>query len=99
MDFNILFRLAIAMIVGWFIGFMMSRSILKEKYRNNGLKPQGLLKIVYNADDPSYPAMGLEIESLGYLLNHEAVLLSIYKEGFPSNDMKVTMQSSKDKSA
>lgn len=99
MNSDILFRVAIAMIAGWFIGFMMSRSILKEKYRNNDLKPQGLLKIVYNVDDPSYPAMGLEIESLGYLLNHKTVLLSIYKEGFPSNDMKVTMRSSKDESA
>ena len=94
MSFDILWRCALCMVVGWFIGFFMTRSALKQKYN-----PEGLLKIAYDVDDPSHPAMGLEIESLHYVLTHNTVVLTIQKIGFPKDDRRISLRSAKDKSA
>ena len=102
MNYDIFVRCAIAMICGWFIGFLMTRSALKEKYKllNPELpNPEGILKLVYDVDDPSHPAMGLEIESLGYILTHDSILLEIKKVGFPESKGPIYLESKKDKSA
>lgn len=99
MNFDILIRCAIAMVCGWVIGFLMTRSVLKEKYKQQDFKPEGALKLVYDQDNPSQPPMGLEIESLGYILTHDTILLKIVKIGFPKTDSKIYLESKKDKSA
>ena len=96
--YDILWRCAIAMVAGWFIGFLSTRSALKEKYKAD-LKPEGLLKIVYDVDDPDHPAMGLEIDSLSYILTHDAIVLEIEKKGFPASKGPIYLESRKDKSA
>ena len=99
MNFDILWRCAPCMVVGWFIGFLSTRSALKEKYKQPNLNPEGLLKVVYDKDDPSHPAMGLEIESLSCILTHDYIMLYIVKKDFPATDKKVYLESKKDKSA
>lgn len=99
MNFDILIRCAIAMVCGWIIGFLMTRSVLKEKYKQPDFKPEGALKLVYDQDNPSQPPMGLEIESLGYILTHDYIMLRIVKIGFPKTDSKIYLESKKDKSA
>lgn len=99
MNFDILIRCAIAMVCGWIIGFLMTRSALKEKYKCQNLTPEGTLKLAYDRDNPSQPPMGLEIESLGYILTHDTILLKIVKIGFPKTDDKIYLESKKDKSA
>lgn len=86
------------MVAGWFIGFLSTRSALKEKYKTD-LKPEGLLKIVYDVDDPDHPAMGLEIGSLSYILTHDTIVLGIEKKGFPDSKGPIYLESRKDKSA
>lgn len=93
---DIFVRVLIGFLAGWFIGFMMCRSILKEKYNAD---KKGVLRIAYDQDDPSHPAMGLEIESLDYILSHNSVYLKIEKIGFPSRSGPVHLESHKDKSA
>ena len=96
--YDILWRCTIAMVAGWFIGFLSTRSALKEKYKAD-LKPEGLLKIVYDVDDPDHPAMGLEIDSLSYILTHDAIVLEVEKKGFPVSKGPIYLESRKDKSA
>ena len=100
---DIFARVLIAFIAGWVFGFLMTRSALKNKYAapNDILKDefQGSLRVAYDQDDPSHPAMGLEIDSLDYILTHDSINLTITKIGFPSTKRPVYLQSSKDKSA
>lgn len=97
MNYDIFVRCAIAMICGWFIGFLMTRSALKEKYKLPN--PEGILKLAYDVDDPNHPAMGLEIDSLSYILTHDSILLEIKKVGFPESKGPIYLESKKDKSA
>lgn len=97
MNYDIFIRCAIAMICGWFIGFLMTRSTLKEKYKLPN--PEGILKLAYDVDDPNHPAMGLEIDSLSYILTHDSILLEIKKVGFPESKGPIYLESKKDKSA
>ena len=87
---------------GWLIGFLSTRSALKEKYNRNCQpepEAEGTLKLVYDVDDPNHPAMGLELNSLGYILTHDSVLLEIKKVGFPDSKGPIYLESRKDKSA
>jgi len=85
---------------GWFIGFLSTRSALKTKYEMfTDLKSEGILKLVYDVDDPNHPAMGLEISSLSYILTHDSILLEIKKVGFPESKGPIYLESKKDKSA
>lgn len=99
MSVDILWRCALAMLAGWFLGFLSTRRALKEKYKDLDLNAEGLLKVVYDRDDPSHPAMGLEIESLSYILTHDSILLEIKRVGFPENKGPIYLESKKDKSA
>ena len=99
MSVDILWRCALAMLAGWFLGFLSTRRALKEKYKDLDLNAEGLLKVVYDRDDPSHPAMGLEIESLSYILTHDFVVLKILRSGFPQTDKKIYLESRKDGSA
>lgn len=94
--YDILWRCAIAMVAGWFIGFFSTRSALKTKYEASIPEPEGLLKLVYDVDDPAHPAIGLEIESLNYILNSDFVLLKIMKTGFPNMNKKVYLENKHD---
>lgn len=93
---DIFIRVLIGFLAGWFIGFMMARARLKEKY--NATK-KATLRLAYDQDDPTHPAMGLEIETLDYILNHDSIYLEIEKIGFPSRTGPVYLESHKDKSA
>lgn len=90
---DVAIRVVIGFMAGWFIGFMMARAGLKEKYN---AKKNGILRLAYDQDDPFHPAMGLEIESLDYILNHDSVFLKIVKIGFPSTKKPVYLESHKD---
>lgn len=85
-------------IFGWLIGFLSTRSALKEKY-NRSYQPEGTLKLAYDVDDPNHPAMGLEIDSLSYILTHDSILLEIKKVGFPESKGPIYLESRKYKSA
>ena len=98
MSFDILWRCALCMVAGWFLGFLATRSALRQKY-SRMYNPEGLLKVVYDRDDPSHPVMGLEIESLNYILSNDFILLKIIRTGFPNMDSKVYLESKKDRSA
>jgi len=93
---DIFIRVLIGFLAGWFIGFMMARAGLKEKYN---VKKNGILRLAYDQDDPTHPAMGLEIETLDYILNHDSIYLEIEKIGFPSRSGPVYLENHKDKSA
>ena len=99
MNYGILIRCAVAMLFGWIIGFLMTRSVLKEKYKNSGCNLEGVLKIAYDVDDPDHPKMGLEIDSLNYILTHDSILLEIKKIGFPKSKGPIYLESRKDESA
>lgn len=85
---DIFIRCLISMIVGWFLGFLATR---------NAFKPNGVLKLVYDRDDPAHPAMGLEVDSLKYILSHNKITLKIVKIGFP--DGPIQLKTPNDKSA
>lgn len=93
---DIFIRVLIGFLAGWFIGFMMARSVLKSKYN---AEKKGILRLAYDQDDPAHPAMGLEIKSLDYILSHDSIYLKIVKIGFPYNKGPVYLESHKDKSA
>ena len=100
MNRDIFIRVFVAFIIGWFFGFGMTRTTLKTKYEKFiDQKPEGLLKLVYDTDDPDHPAMGLEIASLNYILTHDLILLTIEKKGFPMSKGPIYLESKKDKSA
>lgn len=80
---DIFIRVLLGFVAGWLFGFLMTRSALKTKY-----VPQGSLILAYDVDDPSHPAMGLEVESLHYILTHESVMLTIEKRNFPQPKSK-----------
>ena len=69
----------------------MTRSALKAK--------QGILHLAYDQDEPDQPKMGLEIESLDYILHHDAITLEIKKVGFPGSKGPVYLKSKDDESA
>lgn len=98
----IFIRVLLGAVVGWFMGFLMARYYLKDKY-NKKYSPEsnGILKVAYDQDDPDHPAMGLEINSLGCVLTNDKIVLDVAKIGFPTNtDKPVYLQSPKnDKSA
>jgi len=62
------------------VGCVLTFVTIKVHQRNNA---QGILKIVYDKDNPEYPVMGLEIESLKYVLSNNYICLEIKKLGFP----------------
>lgn len=95
MNVDILWRCVLAMLAGWFLGFLSTRSALKAKYSVEKPKPEGILRIAYDRDDPNHPAMGLEIESLNYILTHDTVTLAIEKKGFPNPSDRVILESRK----
>lgn len=92
---DILWRCALTMIAGWFLGFLATRSALKAKYSAEKPEPEGILRLAYDQDDPNHPAMGLEIESLNYILTHDTVTLVIEKKGFPNPSDRVILESRK----
>lgn len=99
---DIFIRVLLGFLAGWFIGFMMHRTACKSKYEDKKQEqeePKGILKLVYDVDSPDQPAMGLEIESLGYLLTHDSVYLEVVKVGFPKNKGPIYLRSRDDKSA
>lgn len=90
---DVFIRVVIGFLAGWFIGFMMTRTALKNKCNS---EVKGILHLAYDKDDPSHPAMGLEIETLEYIMTHDRVVLTVHKIGFPSYDNPVTLRSHKD---
>lgn len=93
MNVDILWRCALAMLAGWFLGFLSTRKALKAKYQ---LKPEGILRLAYDQDDPAHPAMGLEVDSLYYILTHDAIWLKIVKKGFPEKPDRVRLENKKE---
>lgn len=90
-------KILLAFLGGWFICFGMVRSYFKAKYSLPESK--GILRVAYDQDDPTHPAMGLEIESLSYILDNDIVILKISKIGFPDTKKPIRLESSKNKSA
>ena len=91
---NVFIRVFLGFIFGWFVGFLMTRSSLKVKY-----SMQGILRLVYDQDDPNQPKMGLEIESLDYIMHHDSINLTIKKIGFPGMKGPIYLKSQDDESA
>ena len=87
----------VRVLIAFIFGFLMTRSALRNRY---DITPKGILRVAYDKDEPEWPKMGLEIDSLEYILNNDKVVLTIQKKGFPSTKRPVYLQSpSKDKSA
>lgn len=91
---NVFIRVLLGFIFGWFVGFLMTRSSLKVKY-----SMQGILHLVYDQDEPNQPKMGLEIESLDYIMHHDSINLTIKKIGFPGMKGPIYLKSQDDESA
>lgn len=66
--------LALSAAIGYCIGLVINNS------RN---KAKGVLRLVYDPDNPNYPAMGLMVNSMEYLMSHDSVVLKIEKLNFP----------------
>ena len=88
---NVFIRVLIGFVFGWIIGFLMTRSALKTN--------QGILHLAYDQDEPDRPKMGLEIESLDYVLHHSSITLAIKKIGFPGSKGPIYLKSEDDESA
>ena len=66
--------LALSAAIGYCIGLAINNS------RN---KTKGVLRLAYDPDNPNYPAMGLMVDSMEYLMSHDSVVLKIEKLNFP----------------
>ena len=83
-----LIRVAVGVIAGLIMGFMITRSALRKRYIH---ELQGTLRLVYDPDDPSHPVMGLAIETMDYILHNDYILLEIERKNFPnSNGVELT---------
>lgn len=93
---DVFIRVVIGFLAGWFIGFMMTRTALKNKCNS---EVKGILHLVYDQDEPNQPKMGLEIESLDYIMHHDSINLTIKKIGFPGMKGPIYLKSQDDESA
>ena len=44
----------------------------------------GIIRLVYDPDDPDHPAMGLVLENMDYIMSQNCIYLGIEKKNFPS---------------
>ena len=72
--FFAILALALSAAIGYCIGLAINNS------RN---KIKGILRLAYDPDNPNYPAMGLMVDSMEYLMSHDLVVLKIEKLNFP----------------
>lgn len=71
------------------LGFFIAVRLGKRLFIPEVMKhEQGVIRLVYDEDDPGHPAMGLMLENLDYILNNEFIVLKIEKKGFPDQSRK-----------
>ena len=71
------------------LGFLGAVFLGKKLFIPDVMKhAQGVIRLVYDEDDPDHPAMGLMLENLDYILNNEFIVLKIEKKGFPDQSRK-----------
>lgn len=76
-------EIGISVFLGCILGW-----IITSFYFKKALIPRGVIRLAYDPDDPGHPAMGLMLESMDYILNHNTMIVAIEKKNFPEDSRK-----------
>ena len=71
-----------ALTVGLVSGSLAASNSYESKSSRN---VRGTLRLAYDEDDPTHPAMGLMIDSMEYLMANDTVTLGIERKNFPND--------------
>jgi hypothetical protein len=64
--------------IGFFAAFCLASKTLSKL-----MHPKGVIRLVYDSDNPEHPVMGLMLEKLEDILTCKTIVLGVQKVNFP----------------